>query len=238
MIAGGHDQCCNALGAGISDGGKAIDGIGTFECIAPVYDTVPDKETMLAIGLNVEHHVLKGLYLSFLYNQAGSLSDNLAVLFSAKDTDGDGMPDGWENYYGLDPDNDDANEDPDSDWLNNIEELYANTFPNDPDSDDDGLSDWDEVEVYGTDPRDDVDEYTLPAISIAEEEEDEDLKYLDMIGEDTWGDETIEESKSEDDSILGIDCFIITAATNVSGTWALLLFPAIVLLNYLRKKNR
>ncbi len=73
VVAGGHDQCCNALGAGIARSGKAVDGIGTFECIAPVYDRIPGTETMLDIGLNVEHHVLDGLYLSFLYNQSGSL---------------------------------------------------------------------------------------------------------------------------------------------------------------------
>lgn len=73
VIVGGHDQCCNALGAGIAAAGRAVDGIGTYECITPVYDRIPDPEAMLAAGLNVEHHVVPGLFVSFLFNQAGSL---------------------------------------------------------------------------------------------------------------------------------------------------------------------
>lgn len=73
MVVGGHDQACNALGAGLAEAGRAVCGIGTFECITPVYDRLPQAETMLAHGLNIEHHILPGLYVSFLYNQSGSL---------------------------------------------------------------------------------------------------------------------------------------------------------------------
>ncbi|MBN1352889.1 hypothetical protein JXJ21_26100 [candidate division KSB1 bacterium] len=73
IIVGGHDQCCNALGAGIAQPGRAVDGIGTFECITPVYAKLPAPHFMLEHGLNIEHHVLPGLYVSFLYNQGGSL---------------------------------------------------------------------------------------------------------------------------------------------------------------------
>lgn len=73
VVIGGHDQCCNALGAGIYTAGKAVCGIGTFECITPVYDHIPKTSGMLKEGLNVEHHVLPGLYVSFIYNHAGSL---------------------------------------------------------------------------------------------------------------------------------------------------------------------
>ena len=73
VVVGGHDQCCNSLGAGIYEPGKAVCGIGTLECITPTYDHIPEAATMLVNGLNVEHHVLPGLYVSFLYNQAGSL---------------------------------------------------------------------------------------------------------------------------------------------------------------------
>jgi len=73
VVAGGHDQCLNALGAGITQPGHAVDGIGTFECITPIYDTIPDSSSMLENGLNIEHYVLPGMYVSFIYNQAGSL---------------------------------------------------------------------------------------------------------------------------------------------------------------------
>jgi len=73
VVVGGHDQCCNSLGAGIAQAGRAVCGIGTFECITPTYDHIPASELMMRWGLNVEHHVLPGLYVSFIYNQAGSL---------------------------------------------------------------------------------------------------------------------------------------------------------------------
>lgn len=73
IVVGGHDQCCNALGAGIAEAGRAVDGIGTYECITPVYHGVPDPAKMLALGLNTEHYVTLGHYVSFLFNQAGSL---------------------------------------------------------------------------------------------------------------------------------------------------------------------
>jgi xylulokinase len=73
IVVGGHDQCCNALGAGIIEAGQTVCGIGTVECITPTYATIPDSAPLLRSGLNVEHHVLPGLYVSFLYNQSGSL---------------------------------------------------------------------------------------------------------------------------------------------------------------------
>ena len=74
LVAGGHDQCCNSLGAGAGVAGKAVCGIGSFECITPAYDTLPDDAAaMLQRGLNVEHHILPGLYVSFIFNQSGLL---------------------------------------------------------------------------------------------------------------------------------------------------------------------
>lgn len=73
LVVGGHDQGCNALGAGIAEAGRAVCGVGTFECITPVYDRVPDAGLMLRHGLNVEHHVVPGLRVSFIYNQSGAL---------------------------------------------------------------------------------------------------------------------------------------------------------------------
>ena len=85
IVVGGHDQCCNALGAGLVAGGRAVCGIGTYECIEPVYEHVPDSRFMVPRGLNVEHHVLAGLYVSFLYNQGGSLVRWFRDRFAAAD---------------------------------------------------------------------------------------------------------------------------------------------------------
>lgn len=67
--------------------------------------------------------------------------------------DGDGLPDWWENYYGLDPtDPTDAERDLDSDGLTALEEYALGTSESEPDSDGDGVSDGDEILVHGTDP--------------------------------------------------------------------------------------
>jgi xylulokinase len=73
VVAGGHDQCCNALGCGAVTAGKAVYGLGSFDCITPVFEKPADPLAMYAAGLNMEHHVLPGLYVAFLFNQAGLL---------------------------------------------------------------------------------------------------------------------------------------------------------------------
>ncbi|MCL4298836.1 MAG: hypothetical protein KJ077_24070 [Anaerolineae bacterium] len=65
------------------------------------------------------------------------------------DTDGDGMPDGWELDNGLDPEVDDASDDADGDGATNLDEYQAGSDPQDADSDGDGVND--DVEI-GTDP--------------------------------------------------------------------------------------
>ncbi len=80
------------------------------------------------------------------------------------DSDGDGMPDEWEESFELDPnDPTDATEDPDDDSFNNLEEYQSNTNPRDSesfpgseesnDSDNDGMPDYWE-ERYDLDPND------------------------------------------------------------------------------------
>jgi hypothetical protein len=52
---------------------------------------------------------------------------------SGGDTDGDGLPDYWENLYSLDPRNpNDANLDSDGDGLTNLQEFQLGTDPRDP----------------------------------------------------------------------------------------------------------
>ncbi|MBI4688579.1 MAG: choice-of-anchor D domain-containing protein [Nitrospirae bacterium] len=71
------------------------------------------------------------------------------------DTDGDGLPDTWENINGLNPvDATDAQSDTDGDGLTNLQEFLNNTNPLLSDSDNDGWSDYIEIYIKHTDPND------------------------------------------------------------------------------------
>ena len=70
-----------------------------------------------------------------------------------KDTDNDGMPDGWEVFNKLDPLIDDFDNDVDNDGLNNLEEFQNGSSAYSIDTDADGLSDYEEVKVIGTNPN-------------------------------------------------------------------------------------
>ncbi|MGH2689648.1 MAG: Calx-beta domain-containing protein, partial [Actinomycetota bacterium] len=67
------------------------------------------------------------------------------------DSDGDGLPDSWEQqHFGNLAQT--GNGDPDADALNNGQEFSRGTTPTDSDTDDDGLTDGHEVGVTSTDP--------------------------------------------------------------------------------------
>jgi protocatechuate 3,4-dioxygenase beta subunit len=71
------------------------------------------------------------------------------------DSDGDLIPDGWEYFYGFDPNSStDAWDDPDGDGLINLSEYFVGTNPKLTDTDADGLDDAKEVMTYGSDPLD------------------------------------------------------------------------------------
>jgi xylulokinase len=73
IISGAHDQCANAVGCGVVDSGSAVYGMGTYHCITPVFAVQPAPQLMIERGLNTEHHAIPDRYVSFIYNQGGSL---------------------------------------------------------------------------------------------------------------------------------------------------------------------
>ena len=73
IVAGAHDQCANAVGCGVIESGSAVYGMGTFTCITPVFAQRRESQLMIQRGLNTEHHAVPGRYVSFIYNQGGSL---------------------------------------------------------------------------------------------------------------------------------------------------------------------
>jgi len=70
-----------------------------------------------------------------------SYTSNLAAITTITDSDGDGMPDAWEQLHGLNPAVNDAGGDLEGDGLSNLGEYLAGTDPNNLDSDGDGYSD-------------------------------------------------------------------------------------------------
>jgi xylulokinase len=73
IVTGAHDQCANAVGCGVIQEGRAVYGMGTFICITPVFSKRREPTVMIERGLNTEHHAVPGKYVSFIYNQGGSL---------------------------------------------------------------------------------------------------------------------------------------------------------------------
>ncbi|MGD2147886.1 MAG: FGGY-family carbohydrate kinase [Anaerolineae bacterium] len=73
IVTGAHDQCANAVGCGVIEEGHAVYGMGTFLCITPVFGIRREPSVMMERGLNTEHHAVPGKYVSFIYNQGGSI---------------------------------------------------------------------------------------------------------------------------------------------------------------------
>ena len=86
IVTGGHDQCCNGVGCGVISPGQAMYGMGTYLCMMPVFTQRPEEAIMLERGLNTEHHTVPHLYVSFIYNQGGSLVKWYRDTFARLDT--------------------------------------------------------------------------------------------------------------------------------------------------------
>jgi hypothetical protein len=82
-----------------------------------------------------------GTVIDYNYDEVGNRTQRI-VTITFIDSDEDGMPDSFENQYGLNPNDPlDAGYDNDSDGLTNLEEYQAGTVPTDPDTDDDLIVD-------------------------------------------------------------------------------------------------
>jgi xylulokinase len=73
IVMGTHDQCANAVGSGAINAGQAMLGMGTFTTIVPVFTREYDPKSVIELGVNTEHHAVPGRYVSFIYNQGGSV---------------------------------------------------------------------------------------------------------------------------------------------------------------------
>ncbi|MEE2678524.1 MAG: Ig-like domain-containing protein, partial [Myxococcota bacterium] len=119
--------------------------------VVPEYATLDDGQ--LVVGIEAFAPRASG-QAQETARSLGLRSVEVRVLAEDGDEDSDGIPNGDEVDNGLDPERDDAGEDPDGDGLSNAQELARGTDPLDSDSDGDGLSDGAEVNTHGTNPLD------------------------------------------------------------------------------------
>lgn len=71
IISISHDQVAAAVGSGVFDSAKAVDGAGTVECITPVYDGLPELEVMYAGNYAVVPYVIPGKYVCYAFSYTG-----------------------------------------------------------------------------------------------------------------------------------------------------------------------
>ena len=76
LLAGGHDQSCAALGAGILREGTALDGMGSNECIVPSFDRLMLNDTMKKSNLVCVPYIIPGMYVTYAFNRtSGTVLD-------------------------------------------------------------------------------------------------------------------------------------------------------------------
>ena len=76
LVLGSHDQICSALGAGAVKAGDAVDGLGTVECITPVFDKAADNVRMGKEGYPLVPYAVEGLYCTYMFNYSSGLLIN------------------------------------------------------------------------------------------------------------------------------------------------------------------
>ena len=74
VVIGSHDQIVNALGAGVSEPGDAVDGSGTCECITPLFRAIPQSLDFQRDNFACVPYLEDRGYVTYAYNiSAGSV---------------------------------------------------------------------------------------------------------------------------------------------------------------------
>ena len=73
IVTGGFDQCCTALGAGITKSGMVSIGTGTMEVMQVCFDKLAISKKMMDEGYSFNTHVLKNLYICLSLNFNGGV---------------------------------------------------------------------------------------------------------------------------------------------------------------------
>jgi xylulokinase len=71
VVAGGHDQPCGALGAGIAEPGRAMYATGTVECICPAFDRPIFADALFQNNLCTYDYTLPGMYTTVAFSLTG-----------------------------------------------------------------------------------------------------------------------------------------------------------------------
>ena len=71
VVAGGHDQPCGALGAGVVRPGRAMYATGTVECICPAFDRPIFDKTLFRNNLCTYDYTLPGMYTTVAFSLTG-----------------------------------------------------------------------------------------------------------------------------------------------------------------------
>lgn len=71
VVSGSHDQCAATLGAGVSEAGTAMLGLGTYACMVMVHSQPEEGAPFTRLGLNIEPHAIPMQYVSFIYHGSG-----------------------------------------------------------------------------------------------------------------------------------------------------------------------
>lgn len=74
VVTGAQDQVSAAVGAGVIEPGKAMDGTGTVECIVPVFDKMPEGTDMAKSGYAIVPFVKEGTYVCYALSYTGGAS--------------------------------------------------------------------------------------------------------------------------------------------------------------------
>jgi len=71
VVAGGHDQPCGALGAGIASADRAVYGMGTVECITPAFSSPVFSPELMNNNLCTYDFTVPGMYTTVAYSLTG-----------------------------------------------------------------------------------------------------------------------------------------------------------------------
>lgn len=71
VVAGGHDQPCGALGAGIASADRAVYGMGTVECITPAFGSAVFSPELMKNNLCTYDFTVPGMYTTVAYSLTG-----------------------------------------------------------------------------------------------------------------------------------------------------------------------